>query len=71
MPKLHGEAHPCSKLTDDSVREIRDTYSPGVVSQTSLAQTYGVSQQMIARVLAGDAWKHILPSDGLQSVGVG
>lgn len=59
MPKLRGEDHPASKLTDQAVREIREAYRPGRVGQRWLAEMYGVSQQRIARILAGTAWKHV------------
>lgn len=59
MPRLQGEEHPAAKLTPEAVRDIRETYVPGRVSQRTLSETHGVSQQMIARVLARTAWKHI------------
>lgn len=62
MPKLRGEEHPAAKLTDKAVREIREAYAPGKVGQRWLAEMYGVSQQMIARVLAGTAWAHVQPT---------
>lgn len=61
MPKLRGEDHPASKLTEQAVREIREAYVPGKVGQRWLAEMYGVSQSMIARILAGTAWKHVTP----------
>lgn len=59
MPKPKGECHPLAKLTDAGVREIRACYAPGRVSQEELAKEHGVSQQLIARVLAGLAWTHV------------
>ena len=59
MPKLKGEDHPSAKLTDAAVREIREAYAPGRISQRELAENHGVSQQDIARVLAGIAWNHV------------
>lgn len=59
MPKLRGQEHPAAKLTDQAVREIRGAYVPGKVGQRWLAEMYGVSQQTIARVLAGTAWTHV------------
>ncbi|MGX5718355.1 hypothetical protein [Arthrobacter sp. MAHUQ-56] len=59
MPKLRGEEHPASKLTEQAVREIRAAYAPGKVGQRWLADMYGVSQTMIARILAGKAWRHV------------
>lgn len=59
MPSLQGEPHPSAKLTDDAVRAIRASYSPGLISQRDLAELFGVTQQMIARILTGRAWAHV------------
>lgn len=69
MPILKGTEHPCSKLTDQAVREIRDMYRPGTVSQKELATEFGVSQQMIARILAGFSWKHVTGQEQGRSAG--
>lgn len=69
MPILKGTEHPCSKLTDQAVREIRDMYRPGTVSQKELAEEFGVSQQMIARILAGISWKHVAEPEQARSAG--
>lgn len=61
MPKLKGEEHPAARLSASAVKEIRATYVPGQVSQRELAEAHGVSQQMIARVLARTSWKHLAP----------
>jgi predicted transcriptional regulator len=59
MPKPKGEHHPLAKLTDAAVREIREAYAPGRVSQKELAKEHGVSQQVLSRVLTGLAWAHV------------
>jgi hypothetical protein len=46
------------QLNDDKVREIRRRYAAGEL-QTALASEYGVSQNMISRVITGKAWSHV------------
>ncbi|WP_411266148.1 helix-turn-helix domain-containing protein [Arthrobacter sp. NamB2] len=41
------------------MRAIRGSYSPGLISQRDLAELFGVTQQMIARILTGRAWAHV------------
>jgi hypothetical protein len=54
-----GERHGQAKLTDAIVREIRQRYIRGVVTQSSLAVKYGVSRTVVARVLLGQSWQHV------------
>ena len=46
-----------SKLTDAQVREIRDLYEPGVISQRQLAAEFGVSTGTIAAIVSGRTWR--------------
>ncbi|WP_326813934.1 MULTISPECIES: hypothetical protein [unclassified Streptomyces] len=45
-----------AKLTEDDVRAIRRQYIPGVVSQQSLANEYGVDQTTISEIVRGKKW---------------
>jgi len=54
-----GEEHPNSKLTDDKVRQIRDTYSTETIAQYELANHYGVSSPVIGKIVRGEAWVHV------------
>ena len=54
-----GSQHPCSKLTEDDVRDIRSTYDPGVISQQTLAFEYGVSQVLIGKIVRREVWTHV------------
>jgi hypothetical protein len=54
-----GEKQPLSKLTEAQVLEIRKSYSAGGVTQSQLAQKYGVIQQAIQLVVTRKRWKHI------------
>jgi predicted transcriptional regulator len=47
------------KLTPDAVREIRRDYLPGYVTYADLAERFGVSLQLVARVHQGAAWSWV------------
>lgn len=51
----HGESHQNSKLTTDSVREIRRRCAAGE-SQVALASEFGTHQTNISLILKGEAW---------------
>jgi hypothetical protein len=59
IPHL-GENNGSSKLTDVQVREIRQRYSEGNITQQQLADKYGVSDGLISFVVTRRAWKHII-----------
>lgn len=59
MPQLRGTQHPKHKLTEAAVREIRTAYRPGRVGYRELAEHYGVSFQLIARVHKRTAWSWV------------
>jgi predicted transcriptional regulator len=41
------------------VRDIRNRYAAGGVSQQKLADEYGVNQTKISDVVCGRTWKHV------------
>jgi len=45
-----------ARLTMNEVREIRQLYEAGGVSQRSLARQYGVGQQTISRIVRRERW---------------
>jgi len=55
-----GEAHPGRRLTDELVREIRDRYAAGGVTQKALAEDYGVVKSTVGMIVRGETWKHLL-----------
>lgn len=59
MPRLRGTEHPSHKLTEQDVREIRASYDPGWVGYRELAEQYGVSFQLIARVVNRTTWEWV------------
>jgi len=59
LPVLHGSSHHRSKLTEESVRAIRQER---ILSASTLATTYGVSAGRIRAIRRGKGWVHV--SDG-------
>ena len=57
MPR--GESHHNSKLTEKDVRQIRSDSLAGLASYSVLAKRYGVSKQLIYRIVKRKAWKLI------------
>lgn len=55
---VHGEAHPCHKLTDDSVRQLRADRAGGM-SFSKLAAKHGVSIATAFNAANGKSWSHI------------
>ena len=58
---LKGEKNPVSKLTEDIVREIRQSYKSGdlVFGAKALARKYNVSDNCIFNIVHFNTWKHI------------
>lgn len=56
---LVGEKHPISKLTRPDIIKIRKYYSQGKVTQRYMAEYFGVSYQLISKIVNFKAWKHI------------
>lgn len=52
----NGEENGKSKLTEESVREIRELISDGVLRQRQIAEKYGVDQTVISKIKAGKLW---------------
>lgn len=48
-----GERHPMSRLSDSQALDIANTYNSGSVTQTELAEQYGVSQAAIWFIVSG------------------
>ena len=52
-----GEINGSAKLTKAQVDEIREVYRDGRISQTSLAQRFGVHQTQISKIIRGGQWR--------------
>ena len=65
-----GERNGSAKLTAEQAHSIREEYRDGGrqgrkgprgrVSQTSLAEKYGVSQPVISEIVRGTKWERVL-----------
>lgn len=51
-----GDQSPFSKLSSNSVAQIRARYEAGGIRQRDLADAYGVSESLICLVLQGRRW---------------
>lgn len=58
-PAKHGAEHHAAKLTDDEVRQIRQLYSEGTLTQDRIAAKFGVHQGTIWRVVRMKTRQHI------------
>lgn len=56
---LFGERVPWRKLSEDDVRNIRDTYATGRFSQKEVAAAYGVSQSSVSYIVRGKHWARV------------
>lgn len=53
-----GSLHPCAKLNEEQVREIRRRRAQGE-SSASLAQYFGVHASTVRKTVAGNIWRHV------------
>ena len=57
VKKAHpGAKNGSAKLTSEKVRTIRVKYATGEVTQTALADKYGINQGHVTRIVTGKAW---------------
>jgi len=54
-----GTRNGSSKLTPDDIQEIRRKYKFRTYGTTKLAEEYGVSYQMIHRIVTDKNWRHV------------
>lgn len=54
-----GERHPCHKLTDIQVREIRELYRLRKYTQVQLCEIFGITIGPMNQLLNRKLWKHI------------
>lgn len=53
-----GEKNGRAKLDENKVKEIRSIYGNGL-SMVQIAEMYGVSNQLISRIIKREAWSHV------------
>lgn len=62
-PPHFGEASPNHKVTEAQVTEIRRRYATGGVSQSMLADEFGINQTSISKIVRGVRWRRSLTTD--------
>lgn len=55
-----GDANPSSRLNETAVREIRELYAGGGVSQQQLAEKFGVQVMTINLAVRRKTWAHVV-----------
>lgn len=54
-----GETHEAAKLTENMVREIRETYTEGYDTMKEIADAYGMNPATICDIINRKKWKHV------------
>jgi DNA-binding GntR family transcriptional regulator len=49
-----------AKLTEEKVQAIRTRFATEVISKEALAREYGVSSEVIRKIIHRTAWTHVL-----------
>ncbi|MFL4478574.1 hypothetical protein ACIPUB_09910 [Paeniglutamicibacter sp. ORCA_105] len=62
MPRLNGEQHHQSKLTEREVLMIRQQYVPGQTTMLAISEAFGVSRETISLIVNRKTWRW-LPED--------
>lgn len=57
--RYRGENSSHAKITDQQVIEIRKMYIPGIISQRTIAEMYGLCQQTVHEIITNQIWKHL------------
>ncbi len=59
-PPIHyGESNPAAKMTEVTVREMREIYENGDASHPFLARKYGISTSAAWHIVTRKTWKHV------------
>lgn len=54
-----GSENPCTKLTEEKVIDIRETYREGHITQRELAAEHGVCNSTISHIINYRIWRHL------------
>jgi hypothetical protein len=54
----HGERAPTSKLTDDTVRKIRDLHAGGE-TLAELGRKFGITDSTVSKIVKRQRWGHV------------
>ena len=69
--QTHGSRHGSAKLTEADIPKIVEAYNSGK-SQTEVGALFGVSQDLVSRVLRREIWRHVdTPPIALRPAGGG
>lgn len=63
-----GISNPACKLSDEDVRQIKETQSRSKRVGALLARRFGVSKTVINAIKRGELWKHISPPKEVQVI---
>ncbi len=56
---LRGETAPQALLTEKKVRQIRELYASGRISQREVGERFGVSRGVVCGVVMRKTWRHV------------
>ena len=56
---VRGEAHGGAKLTEATVRTIRDLYADGGIAQREIAEQFGIGQNAVSLIVRRKTWAHV------------
>jgi hypothetical protein len=54
-----GELNPKTHLTESQVREIRELYAAGGISQITIGSKYGIRQTSVSAIVRGQTWRTV------------
>jgi len=57
--RARGAANNAAKITDETVRLIRQTYAEGQLSQQAIATLFGITQTNVSAIVLRKIWQHI------------
>lgn len=52
-----GKRSPNAKISDETVRKIRDAYAAGGVSWQDIAEQFGISKRTVGRIVKNESYK--------------
>jgi hypothetical protein len=56
---VRGERQHCARLTAAQVRELRERYAAGGISQAALGAEFGINQASVHLIVARKTWRHV------------
>lgn len=54
-----GERHGMARITTEQVQAVRSAYGAGGVSQAELARRFGMTRQLISKIVLRTRWRHV------------